>query len=536
MVLSIRREEPDRDVGENRASALQGMSYRLLSLSTADALSYLLKSIVRLMRADGASIISFGRSGRISIKESYKINSTTLAQITDKLRESVNRWLESPSEGERVVLNYGDEDARKSFYYTPIVDGNVPLGSVVVVKPACPEDEYKNDLKFLASASDLVSYVIQRERSERALLRLREKAESLRRVKKQYEDEIFALTFVDRLNSAFSTVRSVEEIGKVVMDILGSAIPFHIGGIIVRYEDNIYFIVDTHNERLVEGFKSKMEVLYAVHSGDYAEEGAPTRTARKITTRSRGLGAAPCPSYTPRRFFQGIPMEAPIGGQVIGILGIERDGSDYTRRELRLLALAAGRTATAIDNALLFKRMEQLSITDGLTGLYIHRYFQEFLDEEIRRIKGVSQRPGDRRQRRYSGNDKFSLIMIDIDNFKSVNDTYGHMEGDVVLINVARILKSNVRDVDVVARYGGEEFAIIVPQVDVRGAAVLAERIRRAVESNEWIDNIPLTISLGVATFPDDAQSRDELIEKADRALYKAKRAGRNRVCLANQE
>ena len=161
------------------------------------------------------------------------------------------------------------------------------------------------------------------------------------------------------------------------------------------------------------------------------------------------------------------------------------------------------------------------AIIDGLTQLYNHAYFKQFLALEIKR----SQREGH----------AIALIMIDIDNFKSVNDSLGHMTGDIVLSEIAQLIKSNVREIDVAARYGGEEFAVVLPYTSHEDAATVAERIRQAVNEHgfpaELAEDLQtITVSSGVAVYPTDADSADELVSKADVMLYKAKRAGKNRV------
>ncbi|HFC98671.1 MAG TPA: GGDEF domain-containing protein [Thermosulfurimonas dismutans] len=167
------------------------------------------------------------------------------------------------------------------------------------------------------------------------------------------------------------------------------------------------------------------------------------------------------------------------------------------------------------------EKLRRLSITDGLTGLYNHRYFQERLREEFERA---------RRYRR-----SLSLILLDLDHFKRVNDRYGHLVGDQVLRGVAEVIQHNIRKSDIPARYGGEEFAIIAPETDLQGASTLGERIREEVARQEFSygdQKFSITVSLGVANiFPaaSDKTPRD-LIEAADKALYYSKTQGRNRL------
>lgn len=157
---------------------------------------------------------------------------------------------------------------------------------------------------------------------------------------------------------------------------------------------------------------------------------------------------------------------------------------------------------------------------DGLTGLYDQATFKHRLKEEMER------------QIRY-GN-PFTLVMFDLDHFKSINDTYGHAEGDIVLKKVADILLAQARKMDTAARYGGEEFAVILPEVEEASAFIFAERLRQSVEENFKDGEFSVTISMGLAAcMPDVDETPDNLIRRADEQLYKAKNAGRNRVCAA---
>ena len=173
-------------------------------------------------------------------------------------------------------------------------------------------------------------------------------------------------------------------------------------------------------------------------------------------------------------------------------------------------------------NSLLYQRIEDLARTDGLTGLLNHRTFMEKLSEEYRRIER-DMRP-------------FSILLMDIDKFKNVNDTYGHPVGDIALKAVARVLKDTGRGSDFVARYGGEEFAIGMVDTNIKGALQTAERVRKLVEKTAAArvggKDLMVTVSIGVSSFPEDTKNKAELVTLADNALYQAKRSGRNRVCL----
>jgi diguanylate cyclase (GGDEF)-like protein len=170
---------------------------------------------------------------------------------------------------------------------------------------------------------------------------------------------------------------------------------------------------------------------------------------------------------------------------------------------------------------------KELSRKDGLTELYNHRFFHQLLETEIARAE------------RY--NRVVSLIMIDIDDFKTYNDSHGHPAGDVALRRLAQLLKQSSRNCDFAARYGGEEFAIIVPEVSADSARRMAERLLKLIDESEFegeavMPGGRLTISIGVATFPMQAASKSELVEHADQALYRAKGLGKNRVVVFGEE
>lgn len=166
--------------------------------------------------------------------------------------------------------------------------------------------------------------------------------------------------------------------------------------------------------------------------------------------------------------------------------------------------------------------LKDMADKDGLTGIYNHRFFKVFLSRQIIQHK------------RYDH--PLTLIMLDIDYFKKLNDTHGHQAGDSVLKQVAELLLRLTRKADLVARYGGEEFAVILTETDLRGGAVAAERIRMAFERYSFVHEgklkLKLTASLGVAVVKQDIETADELIEAADKLLYEAKRLGRNRICF----
>ncbi len=206
---------------------------------------------------------------------------------------------------------------------------------------------------------------------------------------------------------------------------------------------------------------------------------------------------------------------------VIGVLDVESEKINaFTEQDIKMLSVFATQFAIAIENARLYNETKEMSLTDSLTRIANRRHFDLILENELKRGRGFAH--------------YVSLAMIDLDHFKQFNDRYGHQAGDQLLISIASRLKSTVRDTDLVARYGGEEFAIIFPETSNRAALRVCERVRGAIENNyisiKKLGKVGTTISIGVATYPESAQTAQELIHKADLALYRAKKLGRNRV------
>lgn len=212
--------------------------------------------------------------------------------------------------------------------------------------------------------------------------------------------------------------------------------------------------------------------------------------------------------------------EAVLGTMVLGA----RSPGAYSNDDVRQLEVIAMQAGDSILRARLFEATERLATTDGLTGLVNHRTFQARLDDHL----AAAERYGK----------KLSLLLTDVDHFKSVNDTYGHPVGDVVLKGIARILMKEARATDVAARYGGEEFALVMPETDMEGARRTAERIREKVSQAVFQTDqgeLKVTLSIGVASFPEDARKKADLIELADGGLYHAKRHGRNQTVALGQ-
>jgi len=211
-----------------------------------------------------------------------------------------------------------------------------------------------------------------------------------------------------------------------------------------------------------------------------------------------------------------------IGTEVVGVLNVNNkiDNAVFTAHDLANLTMLASQAAVSIENARLYETLQRLAVTDPLTKLFRRNYFEEQMEAELGRC------------RRYGR--PLSVMMLDIDHFKSVNDTYGHAAGDAVLQGLSGLLRRYARKDDLLARYGGEEFVAYLVETDEEGARLAGERVRQGAENQEFIlpdgRKLKITISVGTASFPSDADDVATLVQRADLALYAAKHGGRNQV------
>lgn len=209
--------------------------------------------------------------------------------------------------------------------------------------------------------------------------------------------------------------------------------------------------------------------------------------------------------------------------EIMGCVSLNSDQPNaYDAQDLQFFSVIGYQMAATLKHYQRLSSVKTMAIYDTLTGLYNRRYLEERLMAET--------------QKAFYGGASLSLVMVDIDHFKKVNDTFGHTTGDLVLKEIASLLKNSTRKKDTVARYGGEEFVLILPEAGLEVTVAIAERIRRQVEQTPFEvgqTQLNLTVSLGISSFPSHhARSKEDLIQMADQALYDAKRGGRNRVCV----
>jgi diguanylate cyclase (GGDEF)-like protein len=315
----------------------------------------------------------------------------------------------------------------------------------------------------------------------------------------------------------FSQQLAVLDVDRLV-EILKKKLP-HIFGIelfsVFSLEEGVLSLVATNNPKIVKG----TPVSFKLESSPLMKEAAEAGKPIIVEDFSKSKFASGKQDNYTDEFAISVPIMR--DKEVIGIINMNGNRLGFfDNPDLTFVRLGVELLSGALSNAMQHRQIQQLAITDGQTGLYNNRYFYKVLGEEWEKVV------------RYTRH--FSLIIVDIDFFKKVNDTHGHLTGDRVLNQLSKILTHEARKVDTVARYGGEEFTILLPETLVEKARNVAERMRTAVEANvfEGVDvTLSITASFGVADSRNsDFQKGEDIIKTADERLYRAKESGRNRV------
>lgn len=325
------------------------------------------------------------------------------------------------------------------------------------------------------------------------------------------------LKLVQRIALSLSTTRDITQLLELVLDQLGQLWP----------DDGAAVLLTDERKR---------DLVITAARGYIHENGTHIPMSRSICGDVYRTGRPVCLSDVTKekRYVPGVEgarseLAVPLvwDRQVVGVLNVEsKRPNAYSQADVNLLTTVAEQAASAIGNARLYQQTQRLVVTDAQTGLYNYRHFQDRLTLVLRDAQLTGQ--------------PFALIMMDLDHFKQCNDTYGHPTGDAVLRQTAAILQESCRQNDLIFRYGGDEFAILLPNTNGEAALKVGERIRDQLarfpfttRSGRPLD-VPLTVSLGVASYPRDGINGVDIVLAADRALYAAKNAGRNRVDSAS--
>jgi two-component system cell cycle response regulator len=283
---------------------------------------------------------------------------------------------------------------------------------------------------------------------------------------------------------------------------------------------SVFYVVVAGSERL-----RPMERLGTAAGASLGElvdgagiAGAASHIGRALLWPSEAGEVRPSP-FEPDAGAGAVAIPLRSGGHPFGVLAYYGRSRPFDEEDLNSLEILVRQAETAIENSFLYEEAVRLSLTDGMTGLWNRRNFDLRLESELSRALRFSE--------------TFAVVFVELDQMKSVNDRYGHQAGDTVLIELARRLTEAVREVDVVARWGGDEFTLLLPKTGLAGALQLAEKIRAAVANGPFrIDagSLDITISVGVAAYPEHGSSGKDLVAAADAAMYRAKARGRNRV------
>ncbi|MBI4744323.1 MAG: sensor domain-containing diguanylate cyclase [Actinobacteria bacterium] len=366
-------------------------------------------------------------------------------------------------------------------------------------------------ITFVSVIAFFIGYILKiHEKDKKEIKILRNALEdSKRELSKRYAD----LEKIHEIVKAIHSTLSVKELSNVVRDILEKVLNLDLYSFMVFDNIRKEFVFQT-GRNLSTGTTNKILLEIKEQHPFWLKESKDFVVTKEIKTEDTGG-----PSYLTCLLFQ-------THKKMIGALCVTPESlKKITREDEEILIVVAAQVAIAIENAMLFELTKKLSIIDEQTNLFNHRYFQKRLVQELERTK------------RY--NRPLSFIMADIDGFKSYNDKFGHTHGDIVISEVANIIVSNCREIDIVARYGGEEFAIILPETDIDGARIVAEKLHKAVLNHKFLGererrDQKVSLSFGVASYPKQALSASKLIKTADEALGQAKKEGRNKVFVVN--
>jgi diguanylate cyclase (GGDEF)-like protein len=381
-------------------------------------------------------------------------------------------------------------DRIQSLIVMPVLEGATPVGLLAIDSPryhAFGENERKTAEMFSAQ----IAKILERERVYTVL-----------------KQDITALRIIKEFSSGLAASIRYDIVLQKLCDYAQQA-----------FRGEAFFFEHTDLGFEVKYFPGEIAGGQKIDfSGTIIELAIDNRHKEYVSdVRQYGLKIFP-PQFRPSVSRSVIVVPLFYEGRLLGVFGMISDQREFLdSRQIGLIELMCNQAATSIANARMHEEIEFMATTDGLTGLFNHRILQERLTAELKRSE------------RYAT--PLSLLLADIDYFKKVNDVYGHPAGDLVLKGMAKILKYEVRDVDIAARYGGEEFAVILPGTDSRGAKNFAERLRKAIMAEVFLADgktLKVTASIGIATAPADSQTKEDLIEKADQALYHAKHQGRN--------
>lgn len=487
------------------------------SLNVDTLIRNLISTFTDRLEIAGAAIMLYNdKTDLVSIKDLLGISPELFAkfrfysdhQILVKIFDESGFWIPDDQEHNLMVAEFESDEVRSLRLFMPMRIKDHFVGLIVLAgkkdESAYQEAEIQLMQALVGLASTSINNAMLFENSETT--------------KNELDHKVFNLMTLQQSGKVLSSTLDLNELINISIDMFLETV-WSNRGVLMLFSDD-------RPELEVKAFKglSKEEVL------ELKKDPAETWAMTTIEKEKKPILAQELASKSSYQSYSTINRNLPFAvyvpmlkeGELYGVVkvGQKINGEPFTENDLEFFATLASQAVIAFENA----RLYSLAITDSITKLYVHRYFQLRLEEEVAR------------SRRY--NSTISLLMCDIDYFKAINDNYGHQQGDAILKEISKILRKNVRNTDIAARYGGEEFAIILPETTQADAKIVAERIRRDVSQCDFPSIIPgqpplkCSISIGVAGFPLNADNKDQLIQKADSSLYRAKDMGRNKVIL----
>ncbi len=407
-------------------------------------------------------------------------------------KKSILIWAE---EGEIKNPGYYSGERIKSLIASPVVDDQIPLGVL------CVESiRYRAFTEKDQSVVDLIAKEIARSLGRQRMFS---------QIKLSYKA-------ISMLHEHGSSLSEVIELDEILQKIVESSEALTGGSAVLLWRTNSSYRIYKPDKLIIKEQKVSIKKLKETLLELIRSNKKPLYFSDLAMYKKKAL---PLNGVNPKSMFV-VPLIIEKRVQaMVAVFSSKRDAFNQIQRHL--LEVYLYQASESASKAMLHEEIKMMAFTDGLTGLYNHRRFQERLQEELKRAD------------RYT--EPVSLILLDIDHFKKVNDTYGHPAGDAVLKKIAEIIRKAVREIDFPARYGGEEFALIILKSTAREAKKIAERLRKKVEQTTVktdTADINVTLSLGIASYPEDARTREDLIERADQALYRAKQEGRNKTVL----
>lgn len=336
--------------------------------------------------------------------------------------------------------------------------------------------------------------------------------------------KLFEATVINELGKLATVLQSYEQTVDEVLSLMHRLVDYAVSAVAIVHGEHTEVTVKVWSpvvREYLEEFKQRL-------TGELTQYLPAHLVGGAIQTQlvyAEGLGTTTEVENVPLAIEDFLFVPVMAKGEVVGGLGVTTPpGRQFTKDDQNTLHLIATHAYLVIENAWLYEEVKKLSITDGLTRVYNRRYLEERLDQEFKRSQ---------RHKTF-----LTALMMDIDHFKKINDTYGHQMGDTVLRKLMELCRQVTRSTDIIGRYGGEEFMVLLPETDVMGGKCVAERLRKLVESQGFtteLEPVQITISLGLCTVPaEKVETPLQLVQGADEALYRAKQTGRNRTCVAS--